>query len=296
MSRQLPPLNAVRVFVAAARHQSFSRAAVELHVTHGAVSRQIQRLEAHLGVALFERRVRQVALTPQGQAFYAQADAGLAQIEQAANLLKSRTPTRTVRINVRPSFAVRWLIPRLPDFISQHPDIEPHVSTGTAPPCEAAEAFDIAIRRGLQGWPASMQVTPFLEDEAVAVASPALLRSHGLAIDSPRDLADHVLLGARSRQGDWDDWLKRNGVRRFRSAGRLHLDHLHLVLQAAIDGLGIAIAPRSLLGNDLREHRLAQVLPTHRLPLDRYYYAIAEESSEVRAFIQWIEGIHSAEP
>src|SRR6185437_8719478 len=121
----------VRAFVAAARRQSFTRAAAELHVTHSAVSRQIKGLEAHLGVALFERRVRQVTLTAEGQRFYAEAAAGLAQIGAAALALMARAPSRAVRISVRPSFAVRWLIPRLPAFVEQYPGIEPQIVIST---------------------------------------------------------------------------------------------------------------------------------------------------------------------
>ena len=296
MSLRLPPLNAVRAFVSAARHQSFTRAAMELHVTHSAVSRQIKSLEDYLGVALFERRIRQVALTVEGQAFYAQADAGLAQIGNAARALMARAPVRAVRINVRPSFAVRWLIPRLPDFVAQYPGIEPEVITSTAPPAKATDGFDVAIRRGLHGWPPSLQVHPYLEDEAVVIGAPALFKGSEHRVESPRDLAAHVLLGSRSRKGDWDDWLRRAGIARFRPAGRLHLDHLHLVLQAAVDGLGVAMAPRSLLAHDLQQRRLVSPLPQHRLPLERYYYGLVPHAPpEAQFFVKWLEDVRAAE-
>jgi LysR family glycine cleavage system transcriptional activator len=294
MPIRLPPLNAVRVFVAAARHQSFTRAAAELHVTHGAVSRQIKALEAHLGVALFERRTRQVVLTVEGQDFYAQADAGLAQIAAAARALMARAPVRSVRINVRPSFAVRWLIPRLPDFVAQCPGIEPDVITSTAMPTEAAEGFDVAIRRGPQGWPPSLQLRPWLEDEALVVGAPTLFEAGQPA--SARDLAGRVLLCSRSRKGDWDDWLRQAGAARLRPAGRLYLDHLHLVLQAAVDGLGVAMAPRSLLAHDLQQRRLVSPLPQHRLALDRYYYGIAPDAPpEAQFFMKWLEAVQMSQ-
>ena len=113
MTNPLPPLNAVRAFAVAARHQSFSLAAEELHVSHSAVSRHIKLLEEHLGVLLFERRVRQSVLTPAGQRFYEQVSAGLAQIANAAAALKQHASLPTVKINVRPSFAMLWLMPRL---------------------------------------------------------------------------------------------------------------------------------------------------------------------------------------
>jgi LysR family glycine cleavage system transcriptional activator len=283
-----PPLNAVRAFVCAARHQSFTRAAVELHVTHGAVSRQVKALEQHLGVALFERRVRQVVLTADGQAFYAEAAAGLAQIGAAATALMARAPVRAVRINVRSSFAVRWLIPRLPAFVAQYPGIEPQVVTSTALPSKAAASFDVAIRRGLQGWPPSIQVRPFLDDEAQVVGAPSLFGAR--SVDAPRALAAHVLLSARTRKGDWDDWQHAAGLARFKPAGRLQFDHLHLVLQAALDGLGVAMGPTSLIAHDLAQGRLVSPLPHLRLPLERYYYGVSPDAGpEAQFFAEWLE-------
>lgn len=279
----LPPLHAVRAFVAAAKHESFTLAAAELHVTHGAISRQIKSLEEYLGVALFERRTRQVVLTAQGQAFQVEAGAALAQIASSAQALMVRAPACAVRINVRPSFAVRWLIPRLPDFVAQHPGIEPQVVTSTAPP---GDGFDIAIRRGTQGWPAALRLRPWLEDNALVVGAPALFEGQDA---TPRALSAHVQLRARSRQRDWVDWLRIAGVSRLKPAGRLDFDHLHLVLQAAVDGLGVAMAPRSLLARDLAQRRLVSPLPQVGLPLERYYYAVAEGAPpEAQLFAQWL--------
>ncbi|QHJ00234.1 LysR family transcriptional regulator [Xylophilus rhododendri] len=287
MTDRLPPLNAVRAFVAAARHQSFTRAAVELHVTHSAVSRQVKSLESFLGTALFERRIRQVVLTSAGQAFFAEASAALAQIALAAAAFTRTTAPQAVRVNVRPSFAVRWLIPQLPDFVARHPGIEPQVVTSTAAPGRAKEGFDVAVRRGLQGWPPSIQVQPWLEDGAVVVGSPELLAATPLA--RAADLSAHVLLSARSRRSDWDDWLAVAGWRRGKPAGRLQFDHLHLVLQAAADGLGLAIAPLSLLGQDLARGRLLAPLPAQRLPLERYYLGLAPDAApQAAVFVQWL--------
>lgn len=269
---------------------------MELHVTHSAVSRQIKNLEDHLGVILFERRIRQVVLTVEGQDFYAQAEAGLAQIANAARALMIHAPVRAVRINVRPSFAVRWLIPRLPDFVAHYPGIEPEVITSTATPANAFEGFDVAIRRGLQGWPPSLRVRPYLEDEAVVVGAPALFREQGGQMTSARELTRQVLLCSRSRKGDWDEWLHLAGIARLRPAGRLYLDHLHLVLQAAVDGLGVAMAPRSLLAHDVQQRRLVLALPQYRLPLERYYYGLAPEApAEAQFFVEWLETLQLTE-
>lgn len=285
-----PPLNAIRAFEVAARHLSFTLAAAELNVTHGAVSRQIKTLESHLGVRLFERRVRHVTLTPEGVQFVAEIGPALASITAAAHRLQHGAPTRAVKINVRPSFALRWLIPRLPDFVARHPEIEPQVITSTLAPAKATESFDIAIRRGLGGWPADMPPQRFLEDEIFVVAAPGLLASQ--PIMRPASLARHVLLSSRTRKDDWQAWMQHAGVAGLHPAGALQFDHLHFVLQAVIDGLGVALCPTSLAGRDIESGRLRSPLPQWRLPVGRYYFCLAPDASEdARIFAGWLESI-----
>ncbi|WP_085935258.1 LysR substrate-binding domain-containing protein [Enhydrobacter aerosaccus] len=283
----LPPLNALRMFLVAARHLSFSRAALELNVTHGAVSRQIRGLEAFLGVALFERQVRRVSLTVEGQQLLAEAGPALEQIGQAARALMVRAPARAVRINARPSFTVRWLIPRLPDFVAHHPGIEPQVLTTLLPPEKAAEPFDIAIRRSVEGWPPALQAQPFLDDELVVVAAPSLLKHKPIV--EPRSLAQHTLLVVKTRKQDWDDWKTHVGLPRLRPARRLQLDHSHIVLQAAVDGLGFAITATSLLGTDVAQGRLVCPLPDLRMPLPPMYFGRAPGAGrEAQLFADWL--------
>ncbi len=293
MTPRLPPLNAVRAFAAAARHQSFTLAAAELFVTHGAISRQVKTLEAFLGLALFERRVRQVSLTPEGQRFFAEVAPALEQIGAAARALMDDAPARTVTINVRPSFAVRWVIPRLPAFVAQFPGIAPKVVTSTVTPDQATEHFDVAIRRGLAGWPASIAVQPFLQDEALIVGTPTLFATAPVA--DPRALAAHALLWSRSRPDDWDHWKRQVGAPRLRPASQLQFDHLHFVLQAALDGLGFALAPASLVAHDLAAGRLVCPLPALRLPLTRHYYGLAADAvPEAQCFAQWLQALLAA--
>ena len=287
-SSELPPLNALRTFLVAARHLSFSRAAIELSVTHGAVSRQVRSLEAFLGVALFERQIRKVSLTAEGQQLYAETRPALEQIGTAARALMARAPARTVRINARPSFTVRWLIPRLPNFVAHHPGIEPQLHTSTLPPEKAPEAFDVAIRRGVVGWPAACKVEPFLEDELILVAAPALLQAR--PVTDAGSLAAHVLLSCRTRKQDWDDWKQHLGLAHLKPARRLQFDHLHFVLQAAVDGLGVALTPTSLLGTDVAQGRLACPLPRLRMPLQSIYYACAPGGGrEAQLFADWLD-------
>jgi LysR family transcriptional regulator, glycine cleavage system transcriptional activator len=287
MLKPLPPLNAVRAFEAAARHLSFTLAALELHVTHSAISRQIKHLESHLSIALFERKTRQVHLTEKGQDFYTQISMALEQISEATQSIKHGKRSLQVRINVRPSFAVRWLIPRLADFVARHPDIEPQVITSTKSPDQAADDFDIAIRRNSLGWPSHMKVQAFLEDEVMLVGSPVLFAEKPIKDFS--SLSSHVLLMANSRSQDWDRWIKRIQMPSLTVSGHLQFEHLHFVMQAAIDGLGIALAPTSLIANDLTSGRLVSPFPEHRMALNRYYFCVTPKAtSEVQSFVKWL--------
>lgn len=287
MSPRLPPLNAVRAFAAAARHQSFSRAALELHVTHGAISRQIKALETYLGVDLFERKTRQVLLTAAGHQFHTQVGPALEHIGAAAESLRGGTPLRAVKINVRPTFAVRWLIPRLSAFVAKHPDIEPRVMTSTLPPDKALDEFDLAIRRSTKGWPPAMQIHPFLEDEVLVVGSPALFASR--PVTGPHSLASHVLLLSKSRNHDWENWKKQVNAPELNPASCLQFDHLHFVLQAAVDGLGFALAPLSQITHDIAAGRLMSPLPELRMALSRHYFGLAPNAApETQQFVQWL--------
>lgn len=287
MASALPPLNAVRAFASAARHQSFSRAADELHVTHSAVSRHIRLLEEHLGVMLFERRHRQSVLTPIGRTYYEQISLGLAQIANATQALTRDSAPRKVIINVRPSFAVRWLIPRLPDFMARFAQIQPEIVTSTLPPDQSREAFDVVVRRGSSGWASNLEANVLFEDELLLVAAPSLLAT--IALQAPSDVLRHTLLSGRTRSGDWQAWCKLAGVTQAARQPALQFDHMHLVLQAAVDGLGVALCPASLLGKDLASGRLYSPLPELRLPLTRYYYGVSQGAvAETQVFINWM--------
>lgn len=287
MIADLPPLNAVRAFAAAARHESFSRAAEELHVSHSAVSRHIKLLEERLGVQLFERRTRQSVLTPAGQAFYEQVSMALRQIANAATALTRGAALRKVTINVRPSFAVRWLIPRLPGFMALYPEIQPEVVTSILPPDPARETFDLVIRRGRSGWSTAVQPQRLLEDEILVVAAPA--RMQETPLNSPQDLGRHTLLASRTRSTDWLKWAEYCDVPQLRNQPTLQFDHLHFVLQACVDGLGVALCPASLLGKDLANGRLVCPLPSLRQPLTRYYYGVAPQASaDAQVFVDWM--------
>ncbi|WP_223487196.1 LysR substrate-binding domain-containing protein [Pseudomonas sp. A-RE-19] len=287
MINQLPPLNAVRAFAVAARHQSFSLAAEELHVSHSAVSRHIKLLEEHLGVLLFERRIRQSVLTPAGQRFYEQVSAGLSQIASAAAALKQHAALPTVKINVRPSFALLWLTPRLADFVAQHPDIKPQVITQTQAPDQARDGFDIVIRRGRDDWAPAIEARALFEDELLLVAAPSLIER--LPLEDLTALSRHTLLTAKARREDWHHWAMHFGQRQSATQVTRQFDHMHLVLQAAVEGQGIALCPTSLLGTHLLNGQLICLLPELRMPLPRYYYGVAPDvTAQTQVFVEWL--------
>ncbi|WP_347905711.1 LysR substrate-binding domain-containing protein [Pseudomonas purpurea] len=287
MINSLPPLNAVRAFTVAAHHQSITRAAQALHVSHSAVSRHIKLLEEHLGVLLFERRIRQLVLTPAGQQYFEQVSAGLSQIADATATLKQHASLRTVTINVRPTFAMLWLAPRLPEFVALHPDIQPNVVTSTQAPDHARDGFDVVIRRGRDGWAPAIDAQVLFEDDLVLVAAPSLLER--LALEDLDALSRHTLLTAKTRREDWHHWARQFGGAQSETQATLQFDHMHLVLQAAAQGLGVALCPTSFLGDDLSNERLTCPLPQWRMPLPRYYYGVAPQvTAQTQVFLDWL--------
>lgn len=287
-ARPLPPLNAIRAFDAAARAASFTRAAEELGVTHGAVSRQVALLEATLGVPLFERRIRQVVLTAAGRRLLAGVAPALQRIaDAAAEAVEEVSPAR-VRINARPSFALRWLIPHLPRFLALHPGFAPEVTTSVAEPAKLAPgSWDVAIRREREGWPGGVVLRPFLRETAVPVAAPSLLAARPLR--SAAELAAHTLLHCSTRPDDWAAWLRRAGTDGLSPAAELRFEHLQFTLQAAIDGLGVALGPSALAAADLADGRLLAPLRGPRLPLAPYVLGMpAGAGPGAQAFAAWL--------
>ncbi len=258
MPRQLPPLNALRAFEAAARHLSFARAAEELHVTPAAISQQIKLLEDHLGVALFLRG-KKVALSEAALAVLPAVSESFDQIEQA--MLKARPSTlgNTLVITLPPAFAARWLIPRLDDFQSRHPEIDLRLDATKRPVNFEVEDVDLAIRFGAGNYPGLLSER-LMPETIVPVAAPAL----AAAIRTPEDLARCTLLEddwhiENGMFPDWTTWLATLGV----SNAELRIRHFgdaNLVIQAANAGLGVTLAWYSLVVDDLRGGRLVHLL------------------------------------
>jgi LysR family glycine cleavage system transcriptional activator len=287
MARRLPPLSALRPFEAAARLESFTKAAAELHLTHGAVSHQVRALEEHLGTPLFARHGKRVALTAAGRGFAERVRAALGEIAQAADALRARRDDR-LTVSVLPSFASRWLMPRLIRFMDANPGIEVNVIATTALADFVADEVDLAIRFGGGPW-APFACEMFLEDEYFPVASPEFNR--GKLPRTPRDL---LTLGIIREDRDyWRDWFDLAGVPMAEAKaarGPIFNDSTY-ALQAAARGEGIALARRSIAAEDLERGTLKRLFEVSVPSRERYWFVSPKETAglpKVKAFRDWV--------
>jgi LysR family transcriptional regulator, glycine cleavage system transcriptional activator len=287
MARRLPPLSALRPFEAAARLESFSRAAQELHLTHGAISRQVRALEDHVGVELFSRHGKRVALTSDGRAFAERIRNALQEIAQATDALASRKRDPRLTVSVLPSFASRWLMPRLIRFMEAHPKIEVNVLASTALTHFTDDGVDVAIRFGRGPWP-PFACERFLDDEYFPVASPRLNR--GKLPKDPGDLL-HVRIMLEDRDY-WERWFEAAGVRlATRLEGPTFNDSTYS-LQAAARGEGVALARRSIVGEDLERGTLRRLFRIAVPSRESYWFVSPKELAQapkVKAFRDWVK-------
>ncbi|MGW7433633.1 LysR substrate-binding domain-containing protein [Streptomyces sp. NPDC054861] len=242
----LPPPNTLLPFEATVRHASMTRAAQELHVTHGAVSRQIRNLEKALGTSLFERGTRSLRPTPQARRLAAAVRDALDQIDTAARQVSGREEGGPLALSCEPTLLMRWLIPRLPDLAVRAPGLTVHLSAGGGPVSFERETLDLALRRDDFPVPAGVSRTPLFEERIGPVCSPDLARRLG-GVD---DLAALTLLHTSTRPQAWDDWRRLTGAR-VDGASQQTFEHFYLALQAAVAGLGVAIGPYALVHDDL---------------------------------------------
>lgn len=290
--RQLPPLGSLRAFEATARLGSTMAAADELCVTHGAVSRQIKLLEGWAGLALFDRRGKRLALTEQGRIYRDQLGEALDQIAAAsARLTDSTRKVQRLTINALPTFAMRWLLPRLSHFQQTHPGIELRLVTSDHALEQLSPGqWTIAIRRESDHLPRGFLSAAFLAEREIPVCAPALLAAH--PIRSTNDLDNHVLLHADTRPDAWARWLVAAGKTGASSSDGLRFDHFYLALQAAMDGLGVALGPLPIIADDLASGRLVAPLDGPALPSRAYCWFIPEamvDDPAVSAFCTWLE-------
>lgn len=259
--RRLPSLNGLRAFEAAGRRLSFTLAAEELHVTASAISHQIRQLEESLGFALFQRTARGLVLSEEGRLLLPDVQAGFGHLIAGLGRLQARRPSGVLMVSMLSTFAMRWFLPRLPNFQRLHPDIEVRISTSIHPVALEREGFDCAIRFGTGDWP-QLEVERLFAEQLAPVCSPALLQgANGLS--RPRDLAGHRLLHAKLRPDDWAMWLhtagaEGAGVEGIDPASGAVFETRNLAIQAALQGYGVAVVDPRLVSEDIAEGRLVR--------------------------------------
>lgn len=294
MTRSLPPLTALRAFEAAARLSSFTRAARELHVTPAAISHQIRGLERYLGVTLFHRTTRKLALTEQGQRAFEYFREGFDRLARGVNQLRARDGAGTLTLSVTSAFATRWLLPRLGRFLRRNPGLDLRVRAGAQPVDFDHEDVDVAIRLGRGGMTGAIAL-PLFPESVAPLASPAFIRQQRLRRTT--DLARVALLHDDSmrragRATGWSDWLAATRTPNVDTDRGLSFDDGHLALQAAALGRGVALGRLAYALDDIAARRLRMPFgPVLNLDL-RYYLLLPETraaEAPLVAFRDWCQ-------
>jgi LysR family glycine cleavage system transcriptional activator len=294
MARILPPLNAVRAFEAAARHLSFTKAADELFVTPAAVSQQVKFLEQTLGQPLFRRLNRSMLLTDAGRLLLPGFGEGLDRIAQALRSLKQQQEQGPLDVNTSPAFASKWLIPRLDRFQERAPEIEVRITASMELVDFDRDEVDVAIRFGAGKYP-RLTVEWLMGEEVFPVCAPALLAGEH-PLRAPEDLQHHQLLHDGTLllgdlAPDWRMWLQAAGVENVNPNYGMTLRPGAMVVEAALEGQGVALGRRSLVANDLATGRLVRPFALS-LPITfshwLAYKADALKRPKVRAFRDWV--------
>lgn len=306
MAQHLPPLNALRTFEAVARLKSFTKAADELFVTRAAVSHQIKNLEEYLGFPLIERNTRSISLTPAAEVALPKLREGFNNLSDAVHQMKLNLAHGSINVWMTPSFASKWLVPRLHDFTKKHPEIDMQI-TGNARLIDSSgktslsmeELFrnnevDVAIRFSSGSYP-GYKVNKLFSVRAIPLCSPELLNDPDKPLNSPEDLQFHTLLHDNTNyksRPEWSKWLKEAGVDSVNIDRGPRFNHISLAMDAAIDGQGVMLGFEDLARNDMKAGRLCAPFD-FSIPLKRSYYIIQPESGSsnqhaVDSFVDWL--------
>ena len=293
MRRKIPSLQALACFDAAARHQSYTRAAQELALTQGAVSRQIGALEAFVGVALFQRTRHGVALTARGAEYAVQVASRLQGLEQdTLDVMAGQGGGGGVQLAAVPTFATRWLIPRLPALAAVHPELTVHIETRTRPFLFADTTFDAALYAGtaeqVANW-AGTRALRLLTEDMVPVYSPALAKALALRQPlTPQAIAALPLLQQSTRPTAWRQWFEAAGVAAPMALSGPRYELFSMTAAAAAQGLGLALVPSLLVEAELARGELV-VACDQMLPGDRAYYLVQPERGDERPALGWFK-------
>jgi len=286
---RLPPLSAMRSFEAAARHMSFTKAAAELFVTQAAISHQIKALEQDLGVPLFRRLNRSLALTDQGQTLLPYVRTAFDQLTAGVRQLEQLCCSGVLTVSTTPSFAARWLVGRLGRLQMQHPDIELRLSATERLVDLTREGFDCGVRHGLGQWP-GLSAERLFQAPLAPVCSPDLLAGDN-PLRTPADLASHTLLHAMDGPDEWRLWLRAAGVDGINLDHGVRFDTGELALKAAAGGLGVAIGRTPLTADDLAAGHLVEPFDLEFADEYAYYFVTPEaiaEQPKIAAFRDWL--------
>lgn len=292
MTRKLPPLNALRAFEAAARCGNFTRAAQELFVTQGAVSRHIATLEDWLGVQLFERGRHGISLTPAGQRYSTSMRVALDQIELGTRQLQQESPDEwLLRVKVPPTFAIRWLIPRLARFHALHPRIDVQITTSHRPADFERDEIDVSIH-SQPSPPVGPGYRLLFRETLLPVCAPALLHADA-PLEDPADLAQQALLSSLNRPHDWLAWLTAAGIPDMDTRRGLKFENAAMAYQAAAEGLGVMVGLLAFVRDDLAAGRLVAPFDL-RVPTQGGYFMAWRTDcvvpQRVREFENWLAG------
>lgn len=285
---KLPSLNGLRAFEATVRFGSIAAAAQALHVTPSAISHQLKRLEEQLDVRLLDRESKRLALTHAGESYYREIAMAFERLEVATMQLRKRRERKTVAVTTGPVFAIKWLVPRLASFHQAHPDIEVRVSTTYRMIDFQQSDDDLGIRWGSGDWP-GVRAEKLLPDTVQPVCSPSLLGKRKLRRFS--DLRDYRLIYMSFQRDDWKAWARQHGIDVPEISKGLRFNEPLGAIQAALDGLGIALGPTTLVHDDLKSGRLIAPFDEPLL-MDEAYYVVypeglEEDASSVR-FKEWL--------
>ena len=289
MRRKIPGIELLIAFETAARHQSFTRAAEELSLTQSAVCRQISALESYLGVSLFNRIRKRVSLSEAGQIYARQVRESLRRIEHdTLSLMAHRGEGGVLDLATIPTFAARWLIPRLGSFHTQNPEITLDLTTRAEPFMFNDTSFDAAIHYGDPVWPGAIAEYLFGE-EMIPVCCPELLQ--GRSEIAPEELLQMELLHQSARPDAWRQWFDAVGMRNVNAMGGARYELFSMLIVAARAGLGVALVPRFFVGDEIDSGEL--IVPNHSvLRSQRNYYLVypenRAESAPLRVFCAWL--------
>lgn len=284
MFKQLPPLKALRAFEAAARHASFTSAARELSLTQGAISYQIRHLESKLDIALFQRRARQVILTPEGQSLYRTTHRLFRELEDEIHKIAPGKDQLILTVSVSTYFVTRWLSQRLGNFLTNHPEVTIRLQHSVNDPDFTVEDVDLAIRWGNGSWPGS-ESELLIPSPMMAVCAPDLMPEKARLVD----LRQQTFLHDQDSTDSWREWLRQAGLTDMEAGSGPVIDDPNVRVQSAIDGQGLVLA-NILLNDDIAAGRLVEPFD---IRLEGYgfhllYEPAAKRRNAFQLFRQWL--------